>query len=78
MDQRARTISLLEAVNRCDVRVVQRCEEVRLAPKSREPTRVSLTNSSGNTLTATSRLREVSLARYTSPMPPAPSGSRIS
>ena len=33
---------------------------------------------SGNTLMATVRSRRVSHARYTSPMPPAPSGVRIS
>jgi len=35
-------------------------------------------NRSGNTFTATSRPRRVSRARYTSPIPPAPSGDRIS
>ena len=32
----------------------------------------------GSTLTATSRPRRVSFARYTSPMPPAPTGATIS
>ncbi len=35
-------------------------------------------NSAGSTLMATLRRRRVSSPRYTSPMPPAPSGSRIS
>jgi hypothetical protein len=38
----------------------------------------SLANPSGRTLMATSRPSLVSRARYTSPMPPAPSGARIS
>ena len=38
----------------------------------------SLANASGRTLMATSRPSLVSRARYTSPMPPAPSGARIS
>src|SRR6185436_6834237 len=33
---------------------------------------------SGRTLTATTRSRRVSVARYTSPIPPAPSGLTIS
>ena len=35
-------------------------------------------SASGSTLIATSRARRVSRARYTSPIPPAPSGARIS
>jgi hypothetical protein len=35
-------------------------------------------NDSGRTLTGTSRLSLVSRARYTSPMPPAPSGATLS
>src|SRR5215471_18690160 len=38
----------------------------------------SAANSSGRTLSATSRFSFVSRARYTSPMPPAPIGARIS
>ena len=38
----------------------------------------SCARASGKTLMATSRPRWVSLARYTSPIPPAPSGARIS
>ena len=34
----------------------------------------SAANAAGSTLMATSRLSFVSVARYTSPMPPAPSG----
>jgi hypothetical protein len=35
-------------------------------------------SASGNTLIASSRERRVSRARYTSPIPPAPRGDRIS
>ena len=36
-DEEADAVDLLEAVDRGDVRVVQRCEDVRLARESREP-----------------------------------------
>ncbi len=38
----------------------------------------SAASSAGSTLIATSRLRRSSRARYTSPIPPAPIGARIS
>jgi len=38
----------------------------------------SAENSAGKIFTATSRPKRVSRARYTSPIPPAPSASRIS
>jgi hypothetical protein len=50
-----------------------------LASRSNRARRsASFDTSSGRTLMATSRSRRVSRARYTSPMPPAPSGALIS
>ena len=68
---------LLEAVDRGDMRMVERREHLRLALEPREPSG-SAANRSGRTLMATSRSSRESRARYTSPMPPAPSGERIS
>src|SRR5438045_4261132 len=49
------------------------------ASRSKRASRsVSCANGSGRTLTATSRPRRVSRARYTSPMPPAPNCPVIS
>ena len=54
-------------------------EEIVFASRSRRSRSSAFSESAaGRTLTATVRPRRVSLARYTSPMPPAPRGERIS
>ena len=60
-----------------DVGVVERGRGPRLLLKPSQALRVRA-NSAGRTLTATSRPSRVSRALYTSPMPPAPIGERIS
>ena len=74
--ERARSVRL-EAVDLRDVRMVQRGEDC--ASRSKRASRsASAANGSGRTLIATSRCSFVSLARYTSPMPPAPMAPTIS
>ena len=77
-ERRARRSAVLEAVDRGDVRMVQRGQHLRFAleARQRDPDRARTT--SGSTLIATSRPSFVSRARYTSPMPPAPSADRTS
>ena len=60
-----------------DVRVVQRGENFCLTLEAGEPICIA-SHRSGSTLTATVRFRLVSVARYTSPMPPTPRGETIS
>src|SRR5580704_4147434 len=55
-----------------------RAEIVRASRSNRSRSSGRPENLSGKILTATSRPRRVSRARNTSPMPPAPSGDRIS
>ena len=59
------------------MRVVERRQELGLALEPREPLGV-VRELRGRTLIATSRPSLVSRARYTSPMPPAPSGATTS
>ena len=70
-------VSFFEAVDARDVRVIQRGQHLRFALEPRQALG-SAANASGRTLIATSRLSFVSRARYTSPIPPAPSGETIS
>ena len=63
-----------EAVDRRDVRMVERRQHLRLALEARQALRIARPNASGSTLIATSRSSFASRARYTSPIPPAPSG----
>ena len=77
-DQGAHAVRVLHPVDRCDVRMVQRGEDVRFALKARQPLRVRA-NSSGRIFDGDVALRDfVSRARYTSPIPPAPSRPRTS
>ena len=69
--QRKRALRVLEAVNLRDVWMVQRRQRLRLALEPRDPVGVA-GKRYGQILSATSRSRRVSRARYTSPMPPAP------
>ena len=57
--------------------MVQRGEDLRFALEPREAIGIG-GEDVGRTFSATSRFSFVSRARYTSPMPPAPSGERIS
>jgi hypothetical protein len=57
--------------------MVERGEHVRFALEPRRSVPIGA-EASGRTLSATSRPSVVSRARYTSPMPPAPSGATIS
>ena len=75
--QPAHAVGFFDAVDRADVRVIQRGEHARLALEARAPLRVGDVNAGGRTLIATSRPSVVSCARYTSPMPPTPSSERI-
>ncbi len=76
-DERREVGCLLEAVDRGDVRMVERREHFGFALKAREPIRIAATEA-GSTLIATGRFRLLSVARYTSPMPPSPIGAVIS
>ena len=66
-----------DVVERADVRVVERRDRAGLALEARAHLGRAA-RCGGSTLIATSRPSRVSRARYTSPMPPAPSGERIS
>ncbi len=55
-----------------------RAEAARASWTKRRRRDSSVRRSAGRTLIATSRPRRVSRARYTSPIPPAPMGARIS
>ena len=70
-DQEMSAVGLLEAVERGDVRVIQRRQDLRFALEPRHAVGVGREDVE-ETLIATSRLSRVSRARYTSPMPPAP------
>lgn len=64
-------------VQGADVRMVQAGDGARLAVEA--PTEVGVVGEvRGEILTATVRSSRVSFARYTSPIPPAPQGDRIS
>jgi hypothetical protein len=76
-DEERLAVRLVEAVDRGDVRVVEGGEEVGFAAEPREALLVAR-EVGRRTLIATSRPSFVSRARYTSPMPPAPTGARIS
>jgi hypothetical protein len=58
-----------------NVWVVERRRVARLAGEALEG--AACATSAGSTFSATSRARRESWARYTSPMPPAPSGDKI-
>ena len=62
--------TFLDAVNRRDVRMVQRRQDLGLTLKPRRSG--SAANDAGMIFSATSRFSRVSRARYTSPMPPVP------
>ncbi len=64
-------VRLLDRVDGDDPGVVERGEGLRLALEAGEPLGVPAI-SAGSTLRATSRPSFVSVARYTSPIPPAP------
>jgi len=70
-------VSLLDRVDGDDPGVVERGEGLRLATEALEPLG-SVAISDGSTFRATSRPSLVSVARYTSPMPPVPSGATTS
>ena len=71
-------VVLPDVVERADVRVVQAGDRLRLALEAGAAVRVGADTAGGRTLMATVRSRRVSRALYTSPMPPAPIGDRIS
>jgi hypothetical protein len=69
--------TFFESVNRADVRMIERSQHRGLALEAC-PRSGSCAKISGSILIATSRLSFRSRARYTSPMPPAPSELTIS
>ena len=71
-DERTGTVGFLDTVNRGDIGMIQRRERTRFAIEPGQALRI-LSEASGRTFIATSRPSFVSRARYTSPMPPAPS-----
>ena len=73
----ADAVRFFESVDAADVRMIERRERLGFALKARHRSG-SCANVSGRILIATSRSSRVSRARYTSPMPPAPSADRIS
>ena len=66
-----------ESVDRGDVRMIQRREHLRFAPEAREPVGIE-GEELRKDLQADVACSVPSRARYTSPMPPAPSGATIS
>ena len=62
----------LQSVDRRDVRMIQRGENFGLALEARQAVGDPPRATAGRTLIATWRFSFVSVARYTSPMPPAP------
>ena len=66
------------AVNAADVGVIQRSQRGRFPLKPGEAVRGQSRMLSDSIFSATSRCSLVSRAPYTSPIPPAPSGERIS
>src|SRR5262245_22214308 len=70
-DEKPRVVRFLKIVDRGDVGVVQRCKDLRFALESTYAISISGKHS-GRILMATLRPSLVSLARYTSPIPPAP------
>jgi hypothetical protein len=64
-----------DAIDRGDIRMIERSQQLGLALESRHAIRIARERRAGNTFSATSRLSLVSLARYTSPMPPGRSGA---
>ena len=71
------TVLVTDVMQRTDVRVIQAGDSLRFAlePLLRMG---SEENCAGKILIATVRSNRVSRARYTSPIPPAPRGDRIS
>ncbi len=67
-----------DVVERADVRMVERGDRPRLALEALRAACGSAASSGGSTLIATVRSSRVSRARYTSPIPPAPSAPTIS
>ena len=77
LHHQARVPLLLDAVDVRDVRMIERREHFRFALEPRQPIAI-VGDVAGRTLIATSRFSFESRARYTSPMPPAPSCSTTS
>ena len=69
-------VLVADIVQDADVRVVQRRNAARFALEPLAATRIGR-KAGGSTLMATVRSSRVSRARYTSPIPPAPSNSPI-
>ena len=76
-DDEGLTVVFADFMNRADVGMIQRGGSARLPFESRNSDG-SWPNPSGRTLIATSRPSFLSLARYTSPMPPFPRTERTS
>ncbi len=76
--QEVDAVVLADVVQRADVRMVQCGDGLGFALEARTELRVGQRVSVDRTLIATVRSRRVSRALYTSPIPPAPSGERIS
>jgi hypothetical protein len=75
-DQKRRTVVRANVMDSQDVRMVQRRNRARFLFETPQPVGI-IRQPSGSTLIATSRPSRVSRARYTSPMPPAPSEQRF-
>jgi hypothetical protein len=76
-DERANTLALLETIDGGDVRMVERSQDFGLALKTRQAIGIRRKRR-GQDLQRTSRFNRRSRARYTSPIPPAPSVPAIS
>jgi hypothetical protein len=78
MDDASITSALLDAIDGGDVGVVLRGRHPGFALDAHHVLSIVGQRRGESTLMATSRLSLGSRARYTSPMPPAPTGPRIS
>jgi hypothetical protein len=76
-DEIRRAASFTNVVNRKNVRMIQRGDSARFLLEPPQPVRIFRKGFRQN-LIATSRPSLVSLARNTSPIPPAPIGATIS
>src|SRR5579872_6660731 len=76
-DEKYRTVLRANVVEMADVRMIQRRDSPRLSLKARINSAFE-ERCGGRILIATVRSSRVSRARYTSPMPPAPSADWIS
>ena len=73
-NERLPASGILDTVNAADVGMTERGQDLRFTREPRQPLRIA-GDACGQDLSATSRFRRLSRARYTSPIPPSPSFS---